>query len=345
MIRLLEQPEHKHRWTVGDYASETKAAARSFLLDALEKAPSKGSEIQRANDLVTEALRDQKTREVAELLVDSADAAKMMRDQLMEDAVPFLAAYRYTDSGLEKRAAWEATWNLQRREDAGENVGEIPVPPKYDSKDYRDPIYWRLRGKLDVPKERFISYPGCESDEDPSPVYGWAGWNHLQQAQALAALYQSRKTEEGWKAERLIPMLAGLDELAPWVKQWHNEPSADYGGLRLGDYFADFVAAECRELDLTLEQVRAWRPVKKGRAAPRKPPKEATLDTGDDADDAPQKPTRGRPKAASTKGAAKTDAVPDPSDSPAEARSAAARKAWSTRRAKAAADPPPEGSA
>jgi hypothetical protein len=30
----------------------------------------------------------------------------------------------------------------------------------------RAPAYSGLRGKLDVPKERFISYPGCESDED-----------------------------------------------------------------------------------------------------------------------------------------------------------------------------------
>jgi len=57
------------------------------------------------------------------------------------------------------------------------------------------------RCKLDVPKERFISYPGCESDEDHKPVYGWAGWDHLQQAQALAGLYEQRKSE-GWEKER-----------------------------------------------------------------------------------------------------------------------------------------------
>jgi hypothetical protein len=84
-----------------------------------------------------------------------------------DDAVPFLAAYRYTDAGLDQaRRHGSETWALQRREDAGEDVGAIPVPPKYDSKDYRDARYWRLRGKLDVPKERFISYPGCESDDD-----------------------------------------------------------------------------------------------------------------------------------------------------------------------------------
>ena len=190
------------------------------------------------------------------------------------DAVPFLAAQRYKPTGLEKRAVWERTWELQRREDAGEDVGKIPVPPKYDSKDFAKPDYWRLRGKLDVPKERFISYPGCESDEDHEPVYGWAGWNHLQRAKTLAALYQKRKADEGWGADRLTPMLAGLLELIPWIKQWHNEPSAEFGGLCLGDYFESFLRTECAALGLTENDLGAWRPKKKrGRA--KKPKKDA----------------------------------------------------------------------
>lgn len=188
---------------------------------------------------------------------------------LPDEAVPFLAALRFTDSGLAKHAVWEETWALQRREDAGENVGAIPVPPKYDSKDYRDARCWRLRGKLDVPKERFISYPGCESDEDREPVYGWAGWNHLQRAQALAALYQDRKQREGWSKDRLTPMLAGLLEFIPWIKQWHNEPSQEFEGLRLGDYFQSYLEGECRELGLTVEDLREWRPEARGRSKKR----------------------------------------------------------------------------
>jgi hypothetical protein len=94
----------------------------------------------------------------------------------------------------------------------------------------------------------------------------------LQQAQALATLYQKRKTEEAWGKDRLVPMLAGIDELVPWVRQWHNEPSAQFGGLRLGDYFADFVAAQCVELGVTLEQVRGWRPetARKSKAGAKK---------------------------------------------------------------------------
>lgn len=52
----------------------------------------------------------------------------------------------------------------------------MTIPPRYKSEDYLRTTYWQLRGKLDVPEERLISYPGCESDEDGEPVQGWAGW-------------------------------------------------------------------------------------------------------------------------------------------------------------------------
>ncbi len=74
-----------------------------------------------------------------------------------------------------------------------------------------------------MPKERFILYPHAERDADPTPVLGWAGWDPLQQAQALAAYFVDMKESEGWPAERLTPLLAGLLELLPWLRQWHND--------------------------------------------------------------------------------------------------------------------------
>ena len=68
--------------------------------------------------------------------------------------------------------------------------------------------YWRLRGGLDVPKERCVSYPGCERGADGSFVIAWAGWDHLQQATALAAYYLDMKDNEGW--DRCRAMLLGI---------------------------------------------------------------------------------------------------------------------------------------
>jgi hypothetical protein len=195
-----------------------------------------------------------------------------------------LPCSRFTDTGLAKHAEWQKTWDLQRREDAGETV-DVPVPPKYKSSDFRSATTWRHRGKLDVPKERFIAYPGAESNSDPSPLVGWAGWDHLEQATALAGLYQQRKDEDGWGTDKLTPLLAGLWELVPWLKQWHNAPSAEYGGLRLGDFYETFVNDEVRSFGITLDDLKAWRPPrgrgrkrarsgsarKKGRSTGRKP--------------------------------------------------------------------------
>ncbi|MEZ5273800.1 MAG: hypothetical protein R2694_16130 [Ilumatobacteraceae bacterium] len=46
-----------------------------------------------------------------------------------------------------------------------------------------------------MPKERFISYPGASTDTDPSLVVGWAGWNHLERARALATFYLGAKRD------------------------------------------------------------------------------------------------------------------------------------------------------
>ena len=190
------------------------------------------------------------------------DRTALIAELVQSESVPFLPVLRYKKPGLVKRSVWERTWDLQRKEDAGKDVGDIPVPPKYTSTDFIKSDCWRLRGKLDVPKERFISYPGAERDGDPTLVVAWAGWNHLQQAQALSNYYIRMKENEGWEPIRLAPLLAGLDQLVPWLTQWHNE-YAPALGVKMGDFVESFVGDEAHSLGLTLEQVRKWEPPKK----------------------------------------------------------------------------------
>ena len=125
-----------------------------------------------------------------------------------------------------------------------------------------------MRGGLDVPKERWVSYPGCERGADGSLPIAWAGWDHLQQATALAAYYLEMKESEGWEAVRLQPLLAGLLELVPWLEQWHNEVDPVYGE-RMGAYYKGFVSEEARSHGFTLDDLRAWKPaagpVRRGR--------------------------------------------------------------------------------
>lgn len=137
--------------------------------------------------------------------------------------------------------------------------GDIPVPPKYQSKDFLKSDYWRLRGGLDVPKERFVSFPHCSRDADGSLLIAWAGWNPLQLATAIATYYFDMKDNEGWAPERLVPLLAGIAELVPWIKQWHNDPDPGHG-QRMGDYLDILVDDEAKALGFTRAALGAWQP-------------------------------------------------------------------------------------
>lgn len=284
-INLLERPEYKRRWNWESFDDLQRDALRDWLGDRLEArdlwAQPQVSTCARLADRVR---RDAAFVEAARLYTGRTDVdiAALVTDLVLGDAVPFLADHRYKPSGLRKRRAWEHTWDLQRDEDAidartqlppdhpehldaegaalvkkEKGLNRIPVPPKYTSADFAKPVYWRLRGKLDVPKERFILYPGTHAGADRTSVIGWAGWDHRDQARALATHYHARKDEGGEKPE-LTGLLAGLAELLPWVKQWHND--LDSTGHRLGDFFDSFTDSEARGLGLTIHDLRTWTP-------------------------------------------------------------------------------------
>ncbi len=226
--------------------------------------------------LNTAALADHAARDPAFLAVarvyagrDDFDLTTLVTELVLSESVPALPALRFTESGLRLREVWEQVWDLQRREDAGETV-TIPVPPKYGSGDFRDAVYWRMRGKLDVPKERFNVYPYAARPGDRGAWVTWAGLDHLQRARALAGAYLERKDHDGWSAVELTPFLAELDQLVPWLKQWHNEPDPDFGGTRMGDYYAEFVTGQIHAQGLRLDEVRAWAPSANAAGAARR---------------------------------------------------------------------------
>lgn len=270
-IRLLERPEYKRRWASEPWDKQVQSALRGWLLDRVEDKslwfdrdgrPTPQSVAQLADILD----RDEDFRSVLRLWAGDTSIAtgKALAKLLADEAVPFLAAYRYKPSGLDKRAEWENTWALQRREDAGEKLTDpIPVPPKYKPADFAKPAYWSHRGKLDVPKERFVGYPNAGRDTDATELLGWAGWDHAEQALALAALI-SQRIEEGWDAAKLTPLLAGLHELAPWVRQWHNEIDPEYGES-VADTIDSELTTRLDEHHLTVTDLTTWRPEQKTR--------------------------------------------------------------------------------
>ncbi|MET8092391.1 BREX-2 system adenine-specific DNA-methyltransferase PglX [Micromonospora sp. NPDC005220] len=282
-IGLIERPECKRRWASEGWDAMQAKALRDWLLDRCEARElwyHHVDGLEQPRPMTTAQLADELRRDadvltVANLYAPGQDLGKVIADLVADEHVPHLAALRYKDSGLSKRADWEHVWDLQRQEDAlpdepakREFRKQIPVPPKYTSADFLKTSYWKHRGKLDVPKERFVSYPGASRDGDPSLLVGWAGWDHREQAQALATLIVAREQEDGWAADRLLPLVAGLREILPWVRQWHGEFDPEWGASP-ADIYAGFLAETTNRLHLTDEALTSWRSPKavRGRRA------------------------------------------------------------------------------
>ncbi|ONI70890.1 SAM-dependent methyltransferase [Actinosynnema sp. ALI-1.44] len=284
-IALIERPECKRRWSSEPWEKKEAEALRTWLLDRCEQRDiwfgmRDGFEHPRPltiNQLADAFRNDEDMHSVAQLYATDhlgkpdLTLAQVLDRVVADQHVPHLAVLRYKDSGLSKRAQWEEVWEQQREEDRTGQRLDIPVPPKYSSADFRKTSYWQQRGKLDVPKERFISYPNANPDSDPTLLLGWAGWDHKDQAQALVDLVNDRTTDAGWDTTRLTPLLAGLAEIMPWVRQWHGEEDEEWGGVPADEYQA-FLDEQRTKHQLTEDDLKAWRPepARRGRSSGKK---------------------------------------------------------------------------
>lgn len=262
-IRLLETPDFKRRWLTATWDEQRDESLRSAILDQLEDVDLwrdfQGPATRSVAQLADLFRNDEILLELARELTGNAepDLAAAIGNLAPVEAVPYLAAYRYKPSGLEKFSEWQAIWDLQRREDAGEKV-TIPVPPKYSTPDFQKVEYWKARGKLDVPKERFVLYPGVGREGDNSLVLGWAGWSYRDRAVALVREIINQQAL-GASNESLVAMVAGLVELEPWLHQWHTKLEAEFGSSAaqaVTSQIDQFLA----HLQMTRDDVGAWRP-------------------------------------------------------------------------------------
>lgn len=267
-VGLIERPENKRRWSLTPWEELEHAALRDWLLDRLEVRTlwfdDDRATVRTVAQLADRVSTDADWMEVARTWVGQADIDPfaVVTKLVADEHVPAQAAARYKQSGMTKRREWERTWDLQRAEDRGEDVGRIAVPPKYAPSDFRKASYWKHRGKLDVPKERFVSVHGAERDAsagDSTMVLAWAGFDHAQLAQALATLLFQRQTADGWTGERLIPLVAALDEVVPWVEQWHPDVDPSFG-QPLGTFYRGLIDQALDSIGATRATLTEWAP-------------------------------------------------------------------------------------
>ncbi|MGW4770694.1 BREX-2 system adenine-specific DNA-methyltransferase PglX [Nocardia sp. NPDC004278] len=272
-LNRVEQPEFKRRWSTVEWDTLQNDSLRSWLLDRMEdrnlwfREDSRGTEqpwLRTIQELIETLSRDEDFASAAAFYDPDTECRETVRRLIEDEHVPFLAAFRYKESGYRKRKDWERVWTLQREADAAKAEASpptepIPVPPKYKSADFARQSYWRARGKLDVPNERFISYP---VDNRAPTLFGWAGWDHREQAAALM-VHIEKLLDQASTSEQLMPLLAGLLELHPWVAQWHN-------GFHLR--YQEFLCSVQSKFGLTDEELVTWRPPAPKRGRPRKTP-------------------------------------------------------------------------
>ncbi|MET7351814.1 BREX-2 system adenine-specific DNA-methyltransferase PglX [Streptomyces mirabilis] len=265
-ISMVERPEYKRRWATEGWDALQERALRDWLLDRIENRAHWFDENDQPALVALSRLTDNLSRDedfvsVAKIYAPYKELTAVVAELMTDEHVPFLSALRYKPAALKKRADWEHVWDLQRQEDAAPDEpakrkirDTIPVPSKYTSADFLRPSYWRARGKLDVPKERFISY--ARANVATPDLYGWAGWDHREQAIALDTYIA---THEGLITEEVTPLLAGLLELQPWLDQWHNEPDPLFAPTP-AKFFEGDRQMEQGKHGLTDDDLRAWRP-------------------------------------------------------------------------------------
>jgi hypothetical protein len=277
-IGLVERPEFKRRWATESWEKREKDAIRNWLLDHCEdrdlwyETDHDGEPQPRPLTISGLAARlggDQDFGAMAARYAgEGVGLAQVIADITQDEHVPYLAALRYTDTGLRKRVQWEETWELQRREDATGRLPEAPTPPKYTSADFLKPAYWRQRGKFDVPNERFVSYPGMPLTDEL--VIGWAGWNRSERARVLVGLIEDHKRSGNDVRDSVVPLLAGLLELLLWLRQWPPESKLPIWEDSLEEVLGTYLENEQAERGLLGKDLTAWRPAKPKRGRPRK---------------------------------------------------------------------------
>ncbi len=299
-LALIERPECKRRWAGAHWPTLEREALEHWLLCRMEAADlwprdaHPAPRLRSARELVDALSDDEGFRRALDLYAGTgSDAHNTVVALVLRASVPYLDALAYTESGLRKRAVWRNTWALQRREDAidaevalamsgqspeainkeqasrkAKEVGTIPVAPEYKIQDFREATFWKLRGSLDVHKERFVCFPGLERANDTgSPMLLWAGYDARARALSLTGYLYELQQREGADPARLAPALAGLDEMLPWVHQWHPEADDDLG-ISTGYYLQSLLDAQLAQHGLTISEVRAWHP-----AAPARRPR------------------------------------------------------------------------
>lgn len=263
-----------------------KAQVSAWLLDKIEAAAAKRGAPFTVARIAADLMEEPAVVVAVGYLAGTQSFAldQLVRRAVEENAVPCQPAHVYTETGQAKRRAWEDVWALQRREDAGEKIDSIPVPPEYSqgsrgkSTDFVRTEYWRLRGKLDVPKERFIAFTEVPGRAGVETLYGWAGWTPQQRVKAILAIDEELEDASVPLADR-IGLLDSAWRLLPDVAR--DDAAA---ATRLKAELQALLGPEGPSRELIEDWKKRFPPPTSRTSGAKRAPKKAAARDEDDAD-------------------------------------------------------------
>ncbi len=232
-IALLEDPLYKRRWVPPDYDKEFREAAAWWLAEKLEWALEQAGRPLSLAEWARPMGQDERVNAALEVLTGTPtfDIEEELRKVIRANAVPNRPEHYLKASGLRKLYAAL----VERRRT---NDDRPPPVPQYSREDFADATAWRLRGKLNIPRERFIYYAEFDvsrgngnAPESGGPWFGWAGWDAAQRADAQAHLLD-RAQRSGWDVRwRQCGLRAALRDLLPDLKDLPPSDRAEFEAI------------------------------------------------------------------------------------------------------------------
>jgi hypothetical protein len=190
-IALLEDPLYKRRWIPPDTESEFREALEWWLREMAEWELEQVGKPLHINEWARRLMAHERVRAALEVYTDTPayDPVSTIEAILKPEAVPNRPEHLLSNGGLHKLARGEH---------------------EFKRADFSSADAWRVRGKLNIPRERYVAYTSFQPG-----WYGWAGWDAEQRAEALVYVLQ-QASREGWEIHyRQCGLRAGLRELLP----------------------------------------------------------------------------------------------------------------------------------
>ncbi|MEQ1671934.1 MAG: hypothetical protein ABL893_13820, partial [Hyphomicrobium sp.] len=181
-LAVVEHEAYKRRWfitpkhlagRVETFQDRVNSRVQFLVDEAVESAVAALQRPATISRIAAVLASDRAVLALLELLHSRPDydLEQSVRETVSRGSVPNCVFHLLTDSGVAKHVDWERAWDEQRSEDLARVPRHIEPPPPYDEADYVEKRVFKIRGQLNVPKERFIAFTEVPGQSGVETLY------------------------------------------------------------------------------------------------------------------------------------------------------------------------------